>query len=197
MYYPRTAKASWLAAADQFPVVLLTGPRQVGKTTFLQHVCEKGRRYVTLDDPTLRTLASEDPSLFLGRFKPPVLIDEIQYAPQLLPLIKMVVDEERRPGMFWLTGSQQFQMMKGVSETLAGRLAILNLLGFSQRERHQADLGVSPFLPTQDRLAEREGADTSRSLMQVYRDIWIGGRTRWRSRNRHRRSESGQRPFLR
>lgn len=173
MYYPRAAKASWLAGSDQFPVLLLTGPRQVGKTTFLQHIREKERRYVTLDDPTLRTLAVEDPALFLGRFKPPVLIDEIQYAPQLLPLIKMAVDQERTPGMFWLTGSQQFQMMRGVSETLAGRVAILNLLGFSQRERHKTDLGVSPFLPTQEHLAEREGG--SRTLMQVYKDIWLGG----------------------
>ena len=90
MYYPRAMRQSVLDASEQFPVVLLTGPRQVGKTTLLQHLCEKGRKYATLDDPALRTLAREDPGLFLQRFEPPVLIDEIQYAPQLLPLIKMV-----------------------------------------------------------------------------------------------------------
>jgi hypothetical protein len=145
MYYPRAMRQSVLDASAQFPVVLLTGPRQVGKTTLLQHLCEKGRKYATLDDPALRTLAREDPGLFLQRFEPPVLIDEIQYAPQLLPLIKMSVDTGRRTGLFWLTGSQQFQMMKGITETLAGRVAILNLLGFSNRERRQLPLDVSLF----------------------------------------------------
>ena len=174
MYYPRAASETWLEASGQFPVLLLTGPRQVGKTTFLQHIKEEGRRYVTLDDPALRTLAAEDPALFLQRFSPPVLIDEIQYAPQLLPLIKMAADRERKPGRFWLTGSQQFRMMRGVSETLAGRIAILNLLGFSQRERHRKDLSVAPFLPTQEALAEREKSATPTRLKDIYRDIWLG-----------------------
>jgi len=174
MYHSRSARDCWQSASEQFPVLLLTGPRQVGKTTFLQHICEKSRRYVTLDDPSLRTLGNEDPALFLQRFEPPVLIDEIQYAPQLLPLIKMAVDAERKPGMFWLTGSQQFRMMKGVSETLAGRVAILNLLGFSNRERHKLHLGLPPFLPTHERIAERDTSGRRTSLAAVYRDIWTG-----------------------
>jgi len=83
MYYPRAMNRCWLEASEQFPVVLLTGPRQVGKTTLLQHLCEPNRKYVTLDDPNLRALAQEDPGLFLQRFEPPVLIDEIQHAPRL------------------------------------------------------------------------------------------------------------------
>jgi len=112
MYYERSLTDVWLAANQQFPVLLLTGPRQVGKTTFLQHACEQGRTYVTLDDPDTRTLANEDPALFLNRFEVPLLIDEIQYAPQLLPHIKMAVDRNKKTGQFWLTGSQHFPITR-------------------------------------------------------------------------------------
>jgi len=166
-------RACWLEAGQQFPVLLLTGPRQVGKTTLLQHLCEDERTYVTLDDPNLRALAREDPGLFLQRFEPPLLIDEIQYAPELLPHVKMSVDSGRKPGDFWLTGSQQFQMMRGVSETLAGRVAILNLLGFSNRERHKLSLEVPPFLPGRENSDSRADAVDS-TLKQVFHDIWLG-----------------------
>ena len=174
MYYSRSLEDRWLDVSRQFPVLLLTGPRQVGKTTFLQHVREPERRYVTLDDPVLRGLANEDPSLFLQRFPPPVLIDEVQYAPALLPYIKMKVDADRRPGDFWLTGSQQFHAMRGLSETLAGRVAIAHLLGFSNRERHRLTLDVPPLAPTTDQLAERDKSGAETSLRRVYDDIFRG-----------------------
>lgn len=174
MYYARAMEPSWLETSKQFPVLLLTGPRQVGKTTILKRLCGKDRRYVSLDDPTLRGLANDDPALFLQRFAPPVLIDEVQYAPTLLPYIKMMVDEHRKAGAFWLTGSQQFQMMKGVSETLAGRVAIVNLLGFSGRERHRGELDVPPFLPTGAALSRRESSAARTTLAASFKDIWVG-----------------------
>jgi len=173
MYHQRTLKQRWNDISGQFPVLLLTGPRQVGKTTFLKHIAEKDRTYVTFDDPDARLLATEDPAMFFRRYRPPILIDEIQYAPSILQHIKIQVDQDRRPGMFWLTGSQQFLMMKGVSETLAGRIGIINLLGFSAAERYQYELHNSPFLPTSDQLEQRQQSKRY-DLENIYHDIWTG-----------------------
>jgi len=174
VYLPRTLEAFFKKVDSQFPVLLLTGPRQVGKTTVLQHVSGEDRAYVTLDDPMVRDLAREDPGLFLQRFQTPVLIDEIQYAPELLPFIKIEVDRKRKPGMFWLTGSQQFHMMKGVSESLAGRVGVVNLLGLSRGELIGRSDRAEPFLPTDDIIKNRlEDWDTL-SLKALYQCIWRG-----------------------
>lgn len=173
-YVARAIEEPLLRAAEQFPVLLLTGPRQVGKTTVLRHLREEGRRYATLDDPGLRALAREDPALFLQRFPPPVLIDEVQYAPELFSHIKIAVDEARRPGDFWLTGSQQFQMMQGLTESLAGRVAILRLLGFSRREAEGRSISVPPFLPTPENLEERSESAGQGDLRSLFRLIWRG-----------------------
>ena len=149
MYHPRIAEKILTQASHQYPVVLVCGPRQVGKTTLLKHLAENNRKYVSLDDPFIRALAQNDPQLFLKQYKAPLLIDEIQYAPALLPYIKMTVDETGQKGAYWLTGSQQFQLMKGVSESLAGRIAIVNLLGFSRAELHGAPFSDAPFIPGQ------------------------------------------------
>jgi len=174
IYCPRTLEDFFKKADRQFPVLLLTGPRQVGKTTFLQHVSGEERVYITLDDPMVRNLAKEDPGLFLQRFQSPVLIDEIQYAPELLPFIKIEVDRKHKPGMFWLTGSQQFHLMKGVSESLAGRVGVVNLLGLSRGELTGRSDRAKPFLPTDDIIKNRlENRDTL-SLKALYQCIWRG-----------------------
>jgi predicted AAA+ superfamily ATPase len=175
MYYKRTLHNRWLEISEQFPVLLLTGPRQIGKTTFLKHISEQGRTYVTLDDPDNRLLAKDDPVLFFKRYQPPLLIDEIQYAPNLMQYIKIQVDNDKKAGMFWLTGSQQFQMMKGVTETLAGRVAIINMLGFSRNERHRENIEEQPFLPTQEFLEHKLTKIKNAKSKNVYDEIWQGG----------------------
>lgn len=173
-YIHRTIEADWKQISRQFPALLLTGPRQVGKTTLLEHLCEKRRKIVSLDDLNLRNLARRDPEMFLQRYSPPVLIDEIQYAPELFPTIKSVIDRARAPGAFWLTGSQQFQMMQGITESLAGRVAIVHLLGFSTREKEQRDIRVPPFLPTGKTLLARTAVASAANLDKVYETIWPG-----------------------
>lgn len=170
MYLSRTLESWFKKASRQFPVLLVTGARQVGKTTFLRHASEPERTYVTLDDPLVLALAKSDPALFMQRFPPPVLIDEIQYAPELLPYIKMACDQHRTPNLFWLTGSRQFQMMRGVSESLAGRVGLLQLLGFSRRELLGRGETSRPFLP----LPEETDTSSPLDLMELYRLIWRG-----------------------
>ncbi|MHB1000033.1 MAG: ATP-binding protein [Armatimonadota bacterium] len=168
MYLHRTLESFARSAAEQFPVLLVTGARQVGKTTMLKHMSEPERTYVSLDDTLLLELAKRDPILFLQRFRPPLLIDEIQYAPELLPYIKMEVDNTNQPNYFWMTGSQQFHLMKGVSESLAGRVAIVQLLGLSRQERTGHGTESKPFIPTEI------ARDESITLRKLYSMIWRG-----------------------
>jgi predicted AAA+ superfamily ATPase len=164
----RTADKFFGDSSKFFPVMLLTGARQTGKTTFLRRIAEKKRVYVTLDDPLSRENAKNDPRGFLQSFPAPALIDEIQYAPELLPYIKMAVDESGKPGMFWLTGSQRFHMMKGVTESLAGRVGIAELMGLSNREL--LGLPSEPFLPAEFSAPDVEVPDTP----SFFRKIWLG-----------------------
>lgn len=166
MYINRAIESTVSAISASFPVLLVTGPRQVGKTTLLQRLAEPSRRYVTLDDPLVRELAVSDPALFLDRFQPPLLIDEIQYAPALLPYIKMRSDSEKKAGDFWLTGSQMFHLMKNVSESLAGRVGIVSLLGLSQSEID--GVPSSPFVPSKPELESRLRRAKPRSLGETY-----------------------------
>lgn len=133
-YLPRTISRTLQKLSAFFPCVLITGARQVGKSTLLRHLLPEGMRYVTLDNVELAAEAQERPLAFLERMGTPLCIDEIQYAPALFRAIKQKVDEDRRPGMYWLTGSQRFRLMKGVSESLSGRLGIAELFSLSQAE---------------------------------------------------------------
>jgi len=134
MYINRLIEETVISASKTFPVVLLTGARQSGKTTILKHLFAETFNYVSLDELDIRALAINDPREFINRFKFPLIIDEIQNAPQLLPYIKAFVDRDRKNGQFIITGSQHFPLMKNVSETLAGRVAILNLYPFMIEE---------------------------------------------------------------
>ena len=173
MYIKRTLEQSIQQLTQFYPVLLITGPRQVGKTTVLKNCETEKRTYVSLDTLENRDLAKRDPALFLQRFPAPVLIDEIQYAPELFPYIKAIVDEKGDSGMFWLTGSQQFHLMKNVSESLAGRVGILRLQGFSQAEKAHAPCSA-PFLPTPEYLLAKEHTAVSSDVKSVFYTIWKG-----------------------
>lgn len=173
MYRSRSLEASLKLISQFSPVVVLTGPRQVGKTTVLQHTEQESRTYVSLDCLENRHLAQNDPELFLQRYPAPVLIDEIQYAPELFPYIKAIVDRDRQAGMYWLTGSPQFRLLQHLSENLAGRVGVLHLQGFSQAEKNNQPQ-LPAFLPTKSLLDERSGAQPVQDLHQLYHTIWKG-----------------------
>lgn len=170
------------SCSQTWPVLLLTGPRQAGKTTMLSKLAEaegRSRAYVSLDDLAARDLAKNDPGLFLQLHKPPILIDEVQYAPELFAHIKLRVDKEYAPGSFWLTGSQVFRLMDGVQESLAGRVALLQLLPLSQREIACAP--SQPFVPDLDSLlALQQGSGTWQAGAQaadaaaIFARVWNG-----------------------
>jgi predicted AAA+ superfamily ATPase len=160
---------------QSFPVILITGPRQAGKTTMLRELAikeDKERGYVSLDDLNERKMAKTDPALFLQIHQAPLIIDEVQYAPELFTYIKIHVDKHRRAGDFWLTGSQIFRMMRGVQESLAGRVGLLRLSPLSQREIGKA----SCFSFTTDfkNLLKESKKIQPVSVREIYERIWKG-----------------------
>ena len=171
MFVTRTLGSCIAKVNDFFPVVLITGPRQVGKTSLLEECAKEQRKYVSLDSFEKRSLAQNDPALFLQKYKPPVLIDEIQYAPQLFPYIKEIVDKEKQKGLFWITGSQQFSLMQNVSESLAGRVGIFHLQGFSQAEKF-THWQQGAFLPEVQNLENRK--INSVDATNIFHTIWKG-----------------------
>lgn len=172
-YIKRDLERVVLQASEEYPAVIITGSRQIGKTTMLQKLM-KGttRSYVTLDDLTERALAQNDPEMFLQLHKPPVLIDEVQYAPQLFTYIKIHADRDQRPGDFWMTGSQSFKLMKLAGESLAGRACILHMCVMSQNELYGSGKNL-PFTldldALQARIAARTPADTPAIFERIFR----------------------------
>lgn len=172
-YIKRSLESVVLELTKEYPVIMMTGPRQVGKTTMLQKLMEgTERNYVSLDDLNNRELAKTDPELFLQLHKTPVLIDEVQYAPELFTYIKIKVDRDQRPGDFWLTGSQVFKLMRGVQESLAGRVALLSMTTLSQAEI--SNTPSSPFIVEQETLLKRAELAQKLDVIAIYKRIFQG-----------------------
>ncbi len=166
MYRQRHAEATVKKLSEMFGAILVAGPRQVGKTTMLKTLTE-GIGYTTLDDLIVRTIANEQSSTFFKDNPPPVFVDEIQKAPVLFEQVKMFIDRDHKKGQFFMCGSQQFRMMKGVSESLSGRIGLLTLLGYSLREINNVTFD-KPFIPTDEYFAERRACLANTE----YDDIW-------------------------
>lgn len=175
IYIERALERKFLRMSSFFKVVLVTGARQVGKTTMLKHLAEgQNRTYISMDNTMARNLAQTDPVLFFQTYKPPIIIDEIQKAPELFEQIKIMCDETEERGLFWLTGSQQYKMMKNIRDTLAGRIGILELYSFSKNEvdgevfTNKMDFSLSCLL-------ERQKVAKKNDIVDVFEHIWRGG----------------------
>lgn len=174
-YVKRSLERKFLRMSSFFKAVLVTGARQVGKTTMLRHLAaEQERTYISMDNIMARALAKSDPVLFFQTYKPPIIIDEIQKAPELFEQIKVMCDESEERGLFWLTGSQQYGMMKNIRETLAGRIGILELYSLSKTEveglefPNELDFSLTCLL-------QRQPLTKKNDIVDVFEYIWRGG----------------------
>lgn len=184
MYITRHLETQILEASKFYPVVMVCGQRQVGKSTMLNHIKEDNRKYVTLDDRNARRLASTDPALFFETYGYPLLIDEFQRVPSILLEMKKIVDQkaldgEDNSGMFWLTGSQKFKMMKDVSDSLAGRVAIFDMASLSTAELEQRPAML--FHPALPSIRERLKHSFNKNIQQIYEYIFRGGMPKLRT----------------
>jgi len=176
-YIKRSMEDVFLKLNQQYSAILITGPRQVGKTTMLQKLMgeeNRNRTYVSLDDINERMLAKTDPAMFFQLHQPPVFIDEVQYAPELFPYIKVLIDKKHKPGDFWLTGSQLFKLMDGVQESLVGRVALLHLSPLSQQEIYGNGKSI-PFGVDFITLSEKEKDTTPVTTPEMFKRIFRGG----------------------
>ncbi len=172
-YIKRDLENKIIELSKEYAAILVTGPRQVGKTTVLRNLMDNSREYVTLDDLEERRLAQNDPSLFFQIHSLPILIDEVQYAPQLFSYIKIAVDNGGNPGDFWLTGSQAFRLMELSQESLAGRVAILHMSSLSQHEIYGKEENT-PFSINLESLKLKKQTHTQANLSEIYERIWNG-----------------------
>ena len=173
VYIKRDIEEKIISLSKEYACVLITGPRQVGKTTVLKELMGEDREYVTLDDLENRRLAKTDPALFLQMHSLPIFIDEVQYAPELFSYIKIAIDNGAAPGSFWLTGSQAFKMMELAQESLAGRVALLHMPSLSQHEIYGSGKNV-PFSVDLEALKERKKTGACADLTAMYERIWTG-----------------------
>ena len=178
MYITRSLEKAFLNANSYYPVIALCGQRQVGKSTMLNHIKTEDKRYVTLDDRNALQLALNDPELFFETYGTNIIIDEFQRAPDILIEIKRIIDKAALEGKningnFWLTGSQKFLMMKGLSESLAGRVGIFTLSSFSVCEINKKIRGL--FTPDIDVLKRRETFNSLNNIHSVFEHIFKGG----------------------
>lgn len=174
-YIHRTLERKFLKMSSFFKAVLVTGARQVGKTTMLKHLAEnENRTYVSMDNQMARALAKTDPVLFFQTYKPPIIIDEIQKAPELFEQIKIMCDETDQRGLFWLTGSQQYHMISNIRETLAGRIGILELYSLSKNETDNI-IFQNELDFTLDCLLERQKVSGKNDITDIFDHIWRGG----------------------
>jgi len=174
-YINRDMEKVLLRVSDNFKVILVTGARQVGKTTMMRKLMEgTERKYVSLDDMAVRDLAKNDPKVFIDTYTPPVFIDEVQYAPNLFSYIKMRVDSRNQKGDYWLSGSQVFKLMRGVSESLAGRVCLLDLFPLSQNEIYNRK-ECGPLVTEFEHLKERVRGIPDASPADIFTRIYYGG----------------------
>lgn len=173
-YIPRDIEHKIIALNQEYACLMITGPRQVGKSTVLEHLAEPNRERVTLDDMQERALAKRDPAMFLQLHGMPVMIEEVQYAPELFPYIKIAIDSGAPAGSFWLTGSKTFQLMELAQESLAGRVAILQMMALSQHEISGNGENI-PFSVSLPAIKARKNTHTPADITEIYRRIWNGG----------------------